>query len=147
MKQVEVETEIVIARPRLVVAEYTANPVHAPEWYVNIRSAEWEGPAELRIGARIAFRAEFLGRKLSYTYEIADWEPGVRMIMRTANGPFPMETTYTWSDADEGHTHMHLRNAGKPSGMMSLMAPMMAKAMKKANEKDLAMLKEILESR
>lgn len=144
---VDVFTEITINKPLAEVAEYAANPDNAPEWYVNIKSAEWKSPKPLAVGSQIAFKAQFLGRQLAYTYEIVDFIPGKKLVMRTAEGPFPMETTYTWAAPDTGHTHMTLRNAGQPSGFSKLFAPLMATMMKKANNKDLENLKKILESR
>lgn len=94
---VDVQTEIVIRRPCDEVAEYAVNPDHAPDWYVNIQSAEWQTPRPLAVGSCIAFRAQFLGKTLAYVYEIAEYVAGQRLVMRTADGPFPMETTYTWS--------------------------------------------------
>jgi hypothetical protein len=41
---------------------------------------------------------------------------------------------------------MTLRNRGEPAGFARIAAPMMASAMRRANEKDLARLKQILES-
>ena len=67
--------------------------------------------------------------------------------MRTAEGPFPMETTYTWESAGEGKTRMTLRNHGSPSGFSRLAAPFMKLAMRRANQKDLACLKALLEGR
>lgn len=142
---VDVVTETVIDRPREDVARYAADPSKAPEWYVNIKEANWVTPPPLAVGSRVAFVAQFLGRRLSYTYEVTELAPGERLVMRTAEGPFPMETTYTWEDAPGGATRMTLRNRGMPSGFSKLAAPLMVGAMRRANVKDLARLKAILE--
>ena len=89
---------------------------------------------------------EFLGRRLAYTDEIRELVPGERLVMHTAQGPFPMETTYAWADAGDGATVMTLRNRGEPAGFKRSAAPMMARAMRRANRKDLARLKQILEA-
>jgi hypothetical protein len=141
---VDVVTEILIARPRAEVAAFAADPDRATSWYANIKSVEWQTPPPLAVGSLLSFTAEFLGRRLAYTYEVAEHVPGERFVMRTAQGPFPMETTYAWQDAEEG-TRMTLRNAGEPSGFARVGAPMMAASMRRANTKDLAALKRLLE--
>ena len=142
---VDVLTEAIIERPLQVVAPYAGNPDNAPKWYVNIKSVEWKTPPPLQVGSRLAFVAHFLGRRLAYTYEIVETVPGERLVMRTAEGPFPMETTYRWVAEGENRTRMSLRNRGEPSGFGKLAAPLMAAAMRRANSKDLARLKAILE--
>jgi uncharacterized membrane protein len=143
---VDVQTEIIIGRPPDVVAAYAADPSNAPEWYANIDSVEWKTSPPATVGSRVAFTARFLGRRLEYTYEFVDFVPGGRLVMRTAQGPFPMETTYTWTAVDGTSTRMTLRNRGEPAGFSKALAPFMVPAMRRANRKDLTRIKAILES-
>jgi Polyketide cyclase / dehydrase and lipid transport len=144
---VDVLTEIEIARPRADVAAYASDPDNATEWYQNIEAVEWQSPRPLGVGTQLSFVARFLGRRLAYTYEVVDHVRGERFVMRTAQGPFPMQTTYTWQDAGDGATRMTLRNRGEPAGFAKLSAPMVAAAMRRANRKDLERLKTTLEHR
>ncbi len=141
---VDVTTEIVIARPYEQVAAYAGDPSNAPEWYTNIVSVRWQTPPPVGVGSRLDFVAKFLGRTLAYTYEVMEHGP-YRLVMRTAQGPFPMETTYTWEPENESTTRMTLRNRGEPVGFAKIARPAMVAAMRRANEKDLARLKRILE--
>ena len=112
---------------------------------MKIRSVEWKTPPPVAVGTRVAFVAQFLGRRLAYTYEVREHVPGVRLVMSTKEGPFPMETTYTWEDTATGGTRMTLRNRGEPTGFFRLLAPVMTTAMRRANRSDLSRLKSILE--
>lgn len=142
---VDVFTQITIDKPIAEVSAYAVDPDNAPKWYVNIKSARWETPKPLTIGSRIAFTAKFLGKEMAYTYEIAAYIPTQKLVMRTAQGPFPMETTYTWSAISDKQTVMTLRNVGHPTGFSSIFAPFMSMMMKKANRKDLQLIKDIIE--
>ena len=143
---VDVLTEIMISRAAGAVAAYAADPANAPAWYANISSITWETSPPLQTGSRVAFTARFLGRQLAYTYEITDFIPAARLVMRTAQGPFPMETTYTWQAVDDGSTRMTLRNRGEPAGFSKLAVPFMAMALRRANRMDLSKLTTILEA-
>ena len=145
--KVDVTSETVIGRSRGEVSSYAGDPTNAPEWYANIDSVSWKTQPPVAVGSKMTFIARFLGRRLEYTYEIVDYVPGERLVMRTAEGPFAMETTYTWEDAGSERTRMTLRNRGEPSGFAAIAAPLMAAAMRRANIKDLVKLRQILETR
>ncbi len=140
-------TEIEIARSRADVAAYAIDPDTATEWYANIEAVEWRTPPPLAVGTRLAFVASFMGRRLEYTYEVRELVPGERLVMSTAQGPFPMETTYAWQDAGAGATRMTLRNHGEPAGFKKAAAPAIAAAMRRAMTKDLERLSATLQRR
>jgi Polyketide cyclase / dehydrase and lipid transport len=143
--KVDVVTQAEIARPRPEVAAYAMDPDNAMDWYRNIKRVEWKSSKPLQVGSQIAFIAHFLGRTISYTYEVKEIVPNERFVMATADGPFAMETTYEWHDTSDGGTKMTLRNRGAPSGFSKVTVPMMSGAMRRANRKDLARLKELCE--
>lgn len=142
---VDVLTETVIRRPLAEVASYAVDPSNAPEWYANITSVVWRTPSPVAVGSRIDFVARFVGRRLAYTYEVTELVPEQRLVMRTAQGPFPMETTYTWEPLPTGSTRMTLRNRGRPAGFSKVLTPFLAAAVRRANRADLARLRTLLE--
>ena len=144
---VDIFTEISINCPLAELSAFAIDPDNASIWYVNIKKVEWKSPKPLQKGSLLGFQAQFLGRKLEYVYEVVEWEANKKFVMRTADGPFPMETTYEFLKIDARSSRMRLRNKGVPSGFSKLMAPLMKSAMRRANNKDLLLLKEILEKR
>jgi ligand-binding SRPBCC domain-containing protein len=143
---VDVTTEAIIAAPVATVAAFASEPDNALRWYVNIKRVEWQTPRPIDIGSRFALVAHFLGKRLEYVHQVVEYVPNRRLVMRTADGPFPMETTYEWEEADSG-TRMKLRNRSTPSGFSRIVAPFMSAAMRRANQKDPAALKTLLEAK
>jgi hypothetical protein len=142
---VDVTTEIEIGRPVGDVAAFASDPANAPRWYENIEAVTWKTEPPPQVGSLVTFVAKFLGRTLEYTYEIVELDEA-HLVMRTAEGPFPMETTYSWTASSPTSTHMTLRNRGEPAGFSKAMAPLMVPAMRRANRKDLSALKRLLEN-
>ncbi len=143
---VDVESVIVIDRPCDRVAAFAVDPDNATRWYSNIKLVTWQTDPPVAVGSRVAFTAQFLGRRLSYTYRVDQLVPGERLVMSTADGPFPMETTYLFEDVGDGRTEVRLRNRGRPAGFSRVVTPFLAIAMRRANRSDLRSLKRVLEN-
>ncbi len=141
---VDVESRVVIRRPLELVAAFAADPDRVTQWYRRIRSVQWRTPKPLAVGTELDFTAQFLGRRLVYTYRVIEHDPGRTLVMRTTDGPFPMETTYTWETVDTDSTLMRLRNRGEPAGFSRLVAPFLSRAVRRANRQDLEQLAELL---
>jgi len=141
----DLTSELVLERPPASVSGYACNPENATSWHASVKSVEWKSAPVVHVGSRVALEVDFLGQHLHYTYEIVECVPGEKLVMRSVDGPIPLETSYTFEETRDGHTRMTFRNRGEPSGMSKLLTPVMVAAMKAANERDLLKLKEILE--
>ncbi len=144
---VDVEVHATIDRPRAVVAGYCCDPDNVTAWYANITAVQWETPGPLAIGSRFRFTSDFLGRRLQYTYEVAELVPAERLVMRSDESPFRMETAYTFQDTAGAATWMTVRNRGEPTAYSGLAPAIVASAIRRATSNDLERLKTILESR
>lgn len=136
---------ILIERPIEEVAQYAAHPDSATQWYANIKEVTWQTLGELTVGSVISFRAKFLGKSLTYSYVVKEYIPGHRLVMTTEQGPFPMTTEYVWTATKKGHTKMTIKNSGNPTGFAWYARPLLRWSMNRANQKDLRLLKSILE--
>ena len=142
---VDITTKIDIARPLDEVAAYAFDPTNAPDWYANIKSVRERTSPPVADGSEMDPVAHFLGRELAYTYRVMELT-GNRLVMRTAEGPFPMETLYQLQATGPRTTRFCLTNRGEPKGFVGIVVPLMAAAMRAANKKDLAALKRVLEA-
>lgn len=145
MDEVDVITRVVIDRPVGDVSSFASDPDNATRWYVNIRSVKWLTPRPIQVGTKVVFVAKFLGKELEYVYEVTNFLPERELTMKTSQGPFPMQTTYSWESTDTNATLMILRNTGSPRGFSRVVSPFMSYAMKRANTKDLQRLKALME--
>ena len=92
---VDVEVHTTIDRPRHDVAAYCCDPDNVTAWYANIKAVKRETRWATTVGSRFRFTSDFLGRRLEYTYEVVELVPAERLVMRSDQSPFRMETAYT----------------------------------------------------
>jgi hypothetical protein len=141
---IDVYCEILIRAPRSNVAAYAMNPDHDPDWIGGIREARMATPPPLRLGSRVERVARFLGRRFHYVLEIAELRPATLLGMHSVSGPFPMQVTYSFADANGG-TRMGIRVEGDAGGFFRLAAPLLALMVKRNVSRDLRSLKGRME--
>jgi hypothetical protein len=76
---------------------------------------------------------------------VVAWEPGRRLEMRSVKAPFPMAVTYEFQDAPEG-TLMRIRATGDAGGFYRVVGPLLGAAVRRGIEKDLRVLRQLLEA-
>ena len=143
---IDVLNEIVIGRPREVVAAYAMDAANDTHWITALQEALVVGGGAVRLGSEVRRRASMLRRSIRYVYEVTEMEPGLVLDMRSVEGPFAMATRYEFTDAGEGRTRMRIRNRGGPGGVMRLLDPLMRGMVRRQVGKDLQRLRRILES-
>ncbi|HWO93332.1 MAG TPA: SRPBCC family protein [Dehalococcoidia bacterium] len=141
----DVTCEIVIHRPREVVAAYAENPSNDCEWIGGIKEARALSHPAVGEGARVERIARFLGRRIAYVLETTEYEPNVLIAMQSVQGPFRMRVTYRFEDTVDG-TRFSIRNEGGSGIALRLGAPLMSKALRRNVNGDLRRLKDLLES-
>jgi len=138
----DIAVERRIERPREEVAAYASDWRNDEEWIGALDEVRLVQEEPLQV-ARVA---GFLGKRIEYVNEVVEHEPGRRLVMRSVKAPFPMTVTYEFEDAEDGGSLMRIRTQGDASGFYRVAGPLLARAVKRGLERDLATLKERLEA-
>jgi hypothetical protein len=137
----DVSVERQVERSREEVAVYAADWRNDKDWIGALDEVRLVQDDPLQV-ARVA---SFLGKRIEYVNEVAEHEPGRRLVMRSVKAPFPMTVTYEFEDADNGGSLMRIRAQGDASGFYRLAGPLLSRAVKRGLERDLDQLKANLE--
>ena len=141
----DVSAEVVINQPRKEVADYVENPANEPIWIVGIVESKSLTEPPVSVGTRVQRVAKFMGRRMEYTPEIVEYDPGTLLVMST-DSPFPMRISYQFEDCDGGETLARIRIQGAGAWYYRLAGPLLARAVKRNISSDLRTLKKLLES-
>lgn len=136
--------QITIERPVAEVEAYLLDPSNDPNWMKALTEARALSEGPVGPGYRVVRVARFLGRRMEYTLEIADYQPGHRLVMKSVGGPFPMNVTYSLEPV-EGGTRVTIRNQGSAAGFFKLAEGALAGMVRKNVDQDLRNLKAVLE--
>ena len=118
----DVTAEIEIGLPRVEVAIYATDASNDPLWIGGVVESGVLSDGPVRQGTCVARVAKFLGKRIEYINEVIEYDPGVRLVMKSVSGPFPMTVSYEFKEAEGGTlTQIHVR--GDAEGFFKLAAP------------------------
>jgi carbon monoxide dehydrogenase subunit G len=141
---IRVEKSTGIARPTEEVFAFVADQTNAPRWqsgFVDIRRLT-DGPPGL--GTRYAFTRTLMGRRMAGENEYVEFEPARRVAFRTTSGP-GLLASYAVEPTQAG-TRLTSTIELDVSGILSIAEPLVARALKRDVDANLAKLRAILEA-
>ena len=142
----KIESEIIVASPRPQVFAYLGEGERLPEYMSEFTAVEAVSDGPSGVGTQYRYR---MARGAEGTFEWTKFEPTSHLAWSgpaVKSGLGSMQPAGWWdlSDTPDG-TRVKLVMAPQPGGVLKLLAPFMAAAMRKQNDEALQRLKDRLE--
>lgn len=142
---IEVTSEVAIDRPADEVFAFLADAENNPAWQQGMERCRWTTSPPIREGSTYEQEARMLGKPITSTFEVVEFEPGRRITIRTIESTFPIEVTRSVEPAGESTCIARAHVTGDPSGVFKLAAPLMRRMVERSVRGDYRRLKEHLE--
>jgi hypothetical protein len=98
------------------------------------------------VGTTFRNTSKFLGRRIESTYEVTENEPPHKQCVRVTSGPIPGSGCYLFEPAVGDSTRFTQNFETEVGGFFRLAEPLVARAIRRQMEADMATLKDLLES-
>ena len=138
-------TSVLISRPVEEVFEFVEDARNRPRWDDSVDSEELTSPEPIGVGTTVRTTLSSMGREYVYTWSVVEHEPPNRMTIESTTGPFPTTLAYELSEEAEA-TRLDFSVTGRPSGLLRLFQPMIARNTQKNLDDGFARLKRLLET-
>jgi hypothetical protein len=106
---------------------------------------ELRSPEPIGVGSTVRTRLRSMGKDYEYTWEIVEHEPPIRMQVESTSGPFPTTLAFQF-DSQDGETLVNASVTGRPTGLLRLLQPIIARTTQKNLDRGYARLKRLLET-
>jgi uncharacterized membrane protein len=137
--------DVVIARPLDEVFAFVADVRNRPSWDDSVESEELTSPEPIGVGSTVRTRLRSMGREYQYTWKIVEHEPPTRMTVESTSGPFPTTLSFRFGPLDDG-TEVEASVTGRPTGLLRVLQPMIARTTQQNLDRGYARLKRLLET-
>jgi len=136
---------VLIARPLEEVFAFVEDARNRPRWDGSVTSEELTSPEPIGVGTTVRTKLSSMGREYEYTWEVTEHVPPNRMTIESTSGPFPTTLAYQL-DGRDGGTSVDFAVTGRPTGLLRLLQPVIARNMQANLDRGFARLKELLET-
>jgi hypothetical protein len=141
---INISSTITIYRPAGAVFDFISSAANDFEWQYGTLASSPMTATEPGKGMTFQTVGHLMGRRVSGTFEVTDYEAGKRYGFRSLSGPMQIVTMYTL-ELEKGATRVQVTTEANPVNGLELNEGVMAKYMQKQMREDLAMLKDLLE--
>ena len=145
MDSVRAELSIAVDRPPEDVFAYLAEVGNLTEWQSGVHSAGIEGGGAAAVGARVVESRTMLGKEMTTTLEIVDFEPPRLFTLRALDGPALLTIRHELEPSGEG-TELRVVVEGEVKHMPGFAAGLMMRGAERQFRKDFERLKRVLEA-
>jgi len=133
-----------VARPIDEVFAFVSDARNRPSWDESVDSEELTSPEPIGVGSTVRTRMRSMGRDYEIDWEIAEHDPPTHQRIESTSGPLP--TTLVYDLAGDGEsTSVRFSVTGRPTGLLRLMQPVIARSTQRNLDTAFARLKTVLE--
>lgn len=134
-----------ISRPRNEAFGFVADARNRPRWDESVESEELTSPEPIEVGTTVRTCMKSMGREYQYDWQVTEHDPPNRMTVESTSGPFPTTLVFEFADRDGG-TWLEATVTGRPTGLMRLFQPMIARTTQQNLDRGYSRLKHLLET-
>ena len=136
---------VVIARPVDEVFDFVADARNRPRWDSSVDSEELTSPEPIGVGSTVRTTMHSMGKEYVLDWKITEHAPPNSQTIESTSGPFPTTLHYDVA-ARDGGTALDFSVTGRPSGVMRLLQPVIARNTQKNLDQNFPRLKQLLET-
>jgi carbon monoxide dehydrogenase subunit G len=136
---------VTVNRPVAEVWDFISNFENTTRWSRGVLEARQTSHGPLGVGSTLQTVVKAFGRRRTADYLVTEYQPNHAFAFKVTSGPMSSRARYSLEPAGAG-TRLTASGEAEAAGLYKLLAPILARIVKRHSEDDLANLKRILEA-
>ena len=143
---INLTSSTLIYRPIKQVFDFMSTPENDFQWQYGTLASAQISEGVTRVGTFFRSIGHLLGRRVQGTFEVTEYEPNEKYGFKSLSGPLQSHTSYAFEMA-RGCTKIDISTQAIAVNSLLLNEGVLEKKMKKQLKENLALLKDILETK